>query len=429
MKQKLLIASLGASVVFLASCGDDERAGGAGGSFQVGTLAGAATGLMSTGLRPAAVTSADLVKSSTAYSYAHVDGIKLTVAQVRGADANSNNPLTTATIGEEITLTRDSSAAAFSASVNWELGSYEGVDILANNSWKVKAYCKTAESGGNYTLVYTTAAGVATASCTSDECTLPDAYDYYSYSWLDDYYTQAGQAEKWITTRFNFSVAAGDTPKVSMLFDPTNSVVCWDGTNRDTGKLGYFQGPDSARSQTLWPDSTPAFAVISNANFPLLTYVTTSADEAAPVGRTFFTATSQATLEGSLAANLASTYTVSIVFKADGTPVVGATRPFPGTGTTIPLNGELEGFTANGSGWDFYDSSFRWDGTANAAAFVKNRKFVGWTLPTTRYAAFSSTVNDGPDCGQTLLDFQGNDASRDCISGGTQTYYWKEIEL
>ena len=59
---------------------------------------------------PLASASSNLPSSSGHYSFAKIDGIKVTVNEIRGADANSDNPLVTQTIKKEIELTDDPTA-------------------------------------------------------------------------------------------------------------------------------------------------------------------------------------------------------------------------------------------------------------------------------------------------------------------------------
>jgi hypothetical protein len=404
----------------LTGCSDDREGGGVAGNFEVASVLSLDSSIQATSYRPTSEVDTTLAAAAGDYSFAKIDGIKVTLNQVRGADAASDNPLTTQDIVEEIELTSDASnPIGFTTTVDWTPGDYAGVDLRMANNWKFKGYCKTNLSGSNYTLVYTTATGVATQSCTTTSCTLPSSYDYYAYDFLDDYYTQNG-GDPNLATHFKFTIAEGDTPKVTLLFDAVNTVACWNGESwSSTAAIGAFRGPTTARANVLWTGAAFSVPVL-----PLMAYVSSDASEENPKARTFFTSVTSSYLTAPI--QFEQTETVTILYSADGTPVASTARNLAGTTSSSPLDSDLEGFTANGSGWDFFASGWYWDGTSNPAEFIRNRAFTGFTLPTTQYSVFSVAVTDGEGCGLTKTNQNGSNASRSCANASS-THYWKEI--
>jgi hypothetical protein len=427
----LVLTTIMGSIAFMG-CGSDSSTtttATATGSLNFASTVGLSTSGSASRLssRTTAVPSA-IAASSTHFSFAKVDGVKVTVTEVRGTSATSDNPLTTQAINEEIELLDDATnPVAFTKEIAWGLGDYSGVDVLVSNKWSVKAYCKTALSGSNFKLVYTTAAGPAVTDCTTSSCDLPSDYGYSSYTWLNDDYTRLG-TDVFVQTHTKFSIAAGTTPKVSMFFDPTNSVACWDGIEWAAGDgyvnlIGYFNNGTSASTrERLWPGTTPAFTMGS---FPLLTYVTTDATEATLKSRTFFQASAESSLTPTVVMGL--TQTMTILYAADGTPVTASARNILSGSASNPMDFNFDGMEKTTSGISFYSAGWFWDGTSNPPELVKNRKFSAFNMPSTRYTPFAVTVEDGPHCGMTKNNTDGSNASKDCLGTGvSSTVYFKE---
>ncbi len=420
------------TAVFLSGCGDKNTTSSSSGvsaSLVVSSLATSSFS-QSNAFKPFETDFDDVIKSTTSFSYAKLDGIKVTIKEVRGSDVDSGNPLTTLTLNKEIELTDDpTQTIALNETVSWEAGDYRGVELRLANEFKVKAYCKTALSGAAYTLVYTTATEVKTVTCANDAAcaTLPTDYDYFTYDELDHYYTVNG-GDPSLQTFLNFSVAADSTPKIQLLFDATHTVACWNGTGfstlPDDSSLGAFRGPSTlADRQDRWANGTPAFAVPV---LPLIAYVSTDADEATPTARAFFAASSSAYLSD-ITQNLQNTATFTVLYNADGDPVSGSTRNV--AGGFVEISGVIEGFTANvTAGWDFFASGWYWDGVdGSAPEFIRNRQFVGFDPSNDYTTVFSSTVENGTGCGQTKTDHNGDNASKDCL-GSNGTYYFLETQ-
>jgi hypothetical protein len=429
--QKLGLVTLVALAIVASACGKDKAGGTSGqtsssasikGTLQISSIKSTTTTMLND-YEPLASASSDLPSSSGHYSFAKIDGIKVTVNEIRGADANSDNPLVTQTIKKEIELTDDPNALiALNESVSWVAGNYSGIDVRLANAWKIKAYCKTQASGSNFTLVYTTPAGVMTQACTTSSCALPADYGYSSYSFLDDYYTQNG-GDPNIATHSKFTIASGDTPTVNLLFDATNTVACWDGSSWSSGAaLGAFRGPSTSRRSTLWPDGTAAFAVPV---MPLLTYVSKTASEGAPTARTFFASATASYLADPM--SFADTETVTLLYNAAGTVIAGNARNLQGTGSPIEM--DFDGFTnsTTGTGIDLIASGWYWAGGTATPELVHNRTFTNFILPTTAYSVFSTSYKDGDGCGRTLTDHNGSNPSKACLGTGvTATHYWRE---
>ena len=130
-KMKLYAGSL---LVLAGSCGDKRASG----KMAIANLT-TQTALNQL-IHPMADALTDLPASSGNYSFAKVDGIKVTVTQFRGADAKSDNPLLTVDVNEEIELTDDPNALlALEKAVDWVVGDYSGIDLrLANGGLHIR---------------------------------------------------------------------------------------------------------------------------------------------------------------------------------------------------------------------------------------------------------------------------------------------------
>jgi len=430
MKNKLILSSLGASAIFLGSCGDKRASGGVSTSVIIASLQSSSS-LLTSGFAPKELAFADVIKSTTNFSYGKLDGLKVTIKEIRGSDKNSGNPLTTMTINEEIELTDDPDAAvALNETGDWAIGDYRGIELRLANSFKIKAYCKTELVGTAYTQVYTTAAGVTTRSCANDAAcaTAPTDYDYYSYAELDNYYTVNG-GDPSLQSNFNFSIAAGSTPKLKLLFDAVNTAACWNGegfnTLPDNTSLGRFRGPSTlSERQSQWPDGSAAFAVPV---LPIIAYLTTDEEEANPTARTFLGSddSSDISSAANIAANLGNATTMTILYNAAGEPISGGTRNSYGSEDLLSDN--LESFTANTTaGYDFFASGwFYHPTTSTTPQFIRNRKIVGFN-PGAVGTAFSASVEAGDDCGQTLEDHNGDNPSKTCTLSSS-THHFVEL--
>jgi len=420
------------TIAWLApGCG--KKAIGNNGSLVVASLKVQSGALNTQNFNPQAMEFADLPKSSTEFSFAKLDGIKVTLTKVRGMDASSAGHLTLIELSEEIELTDDpDKAIALDYPTTWTVGSYRKLELFLKNEWQVKAYCKTeVQNGGSYTMVYTSEDAIKTKACASDSAceTLPDDYDYYTYDTLDPYYKNLGQ-DAMVSNDLAFTIAEGTTPKVQLLFDATNTVACWNGADfgatPSNKSVGGFRGPSSDESRIArWPDDTGAFTVVG---LPLIGYVTTDADEELPTARTFFSA-SDADYLNELDANMVNTETVTVVYNAEEVPVSALSRNSSGSGNVMANS--LEGFSENETaGWDFFASGWYYSGVDNAMPeFIRNRQIVGFNPPGDYTTVFSATVKDGDRCGETITDHNGGNPSMSCLGTDvTTSYYFIEVK-
>lgn len=366
------------------------------------------------------------IKSSTAYSFATVDGIKVEITKLRGLDANSDNPLHEVTLSKEITLTGDpNQQVALNEDITWTPGSYRGIAVHFKNSWKVKAHCKTRRNTGGGFLVYTKADGIGTVPCTGDCDTLPSDYDYKTYSFLStsSVYVESNDYNQ--DTHYAFTVAEGQTPIINALYDGSYNVACWDGSAwSSTDAIGAFRSPSSdSERQQFWPDGSAAFASFY---LPFFGYLTTDANEAVPTARTYIGSLTQSDVDTSLSTfDFRDVEVMTGVYKSDGTMFTGSARNTQGSGSSSPLELNFDGYSANGSGWDFFASGWYWAGGSSTPEFIHNHKIVAFTPPTTVGTTFSTAFEPASGCGQSKIDSQGNNASRTCLTAGT--FYWREM--
>ena len=422
-------ASFGALV--LASCGSKRSSGDLTAILQIASLQSKATlntfRTLSTGL-------ASVPGSASHYSFAKIDGIKVTVTKVQGRDPLSDNPKSEAVIGEEIELSDDATKAiSLSKSVAWNSGDHAGIDLYLQNSWKVKGYCKTAVvDANNFTLVYTRAAGAATVACTTGSpCTdLPSDYDYTSYSFLDPYYSEH-TGDVTIASHYKFSLAAASSPKLSLFYDGSYNTACWDGAGAwdDNAAVGGMTnaGSSSAGRAHYYPDATPAFGI---STLPIFAYVTADQSEVAPTVATFLTSSDHTDLDGAsrTAFDYSKVEVASLVYKSDGTLVIGNARNIHGFNASGFFDMDLTGFeSGTTTGQNFYASGWYYKGGSEAPTFVKNRRFTDFVAPTGDTVT-GIAVTDGDGCGQTLKDFQGGNPSRGCFKdngAASRTLYFR----
>lgn len=77
----------------------------------------------------------------------------------------------------------------------------------------------------------------------------------------------------------------------------------------------------------------------------------------------------------------------------------------------------------------FYQNGVMYDGQMYGKEWrlLKDRIITGWTRPTGSNI-ITTTMTDGPECGQNLVDYNNENPSRACLgSGNSVTHYWKIV--
>lgn len=426
--------------LFLVSCSKSNSAASSSARVKVASMTSTSGSRRAMELARGSVSS-KLVASKTHFGYAVVDGARYHLTKINGEDATSDNMTTSISMEKDLLMTGDSSqSVVLNEAVSWVEGKYRGISLHFKNSWDVKAHCRTMKTGGSNTgyLVYTTASGIQVKDCSAggvDCTTLPDTYDFYTYSTLNTYsgYVSANDYQQ--ETHLNFEVKATDSPIISILYDGSYGVTCWDGqTSYDTSTaFGGFAGMTDTTHTTYYGATTPVFTTFY---LPVFGYVTTDANEAVPTARTFLASWAQPSTGSDLDTSL-SNFTfkpltvMTLVYNAAGNIIAGSTRNYQGNGSDNPFDLDLEGFATSttGTGTDFYGSGWYYKGGSDAPTFIRNKQIVAFNPATTVGNLFSSVYKDASGCGQTLTDFQGNNPSRACFSGGTTqgTVWFKEM--
>src|SRR5688572_13405014 len=118
----------------------------------------------------------DAVQSDNNFAFAKVDGIKLNLRRIQALKTGNNEmDMVDFGAGKEVTIapgTDNTVPITEAASIDSGV-TYNGVKVRYDNSYKVKAYCRTATK-----LVYTTATGIMTMPVGSAGAAPPAEYDY-----------------------------------------------------------------------------------------------------------------------------------------------------------------------------------------------------------------------------------------------------------
>lgn len=356
----------------------------------------------------------DAKLSAGSYSWAKVDGLKLEVVSIHGVANNENHSFIDYPEGKLLEVGGDSGAIKFTDDITVPTGDYSDIGIRFNNKFIVKAFCRTSDGG-----YYTTATGVKKCSvdCDADK-NLPSDYDYYNPGKLlpDPYYENVIIE----TNKLNFSVVEGSTPNLTLLVDTSYAVSC-----AGTSATMDVDGEANKLPPFVWKMSTGKFSDYykgTEGNFaigyiPIFTYLSTSVDEAVPVGETYATSASSTDIpDGNETFNFVTSLITTIAFNESGEMIAARSR----------ANGHAHGTELN-QGWSGLSKTDNSYTMLNGEAYIEgqrwfqDRKIEGFVRSTDFTTRQTLQVVDGPDCGKKL-----NDRNQECRSSPISSY-WKRI--
>lgn len=408
-------------LVLLAGCSGGDGGGGGSssgvaGKARIGQIGSTSVNLM------AAPKWGDVKASTGKYSWAKMEGMKIQLLSIAGNSSTGSNNFKTFETPKTLELGGDTAVIKFEEDIAVPEGTYSDAGIRFKNDVQLKAFCRTAN--GCY---YTTASGVkkvATASC-GDAVDLPNDYGYYAVGKMlpDPHYGN----EIMEYNKLTYSIAAGQTPYLNLLVDTSYTVTCADETAfiddaNEAGKMPPFNWSMSTGNfSDYYKGQTGNFAF---SYVPLFTYLSTTADEALPIGETYATSAQSADVpDASETFDMVNSLITTIAFDANGEVIAARSRNLTHKdGTT--LNQGWSGFKKTGSAYEMmsgehYAGSI---GDYSDARWLQDRKITGFE----RSADFTSrqtiNVTNGPDCGKNL-----NGHNLSCLSSDIPSY-WKRIK-
>lgn len=428
MKQ-LKAALLSAAALGFWAC----SGGGSEATLKVGQFANATSqssnGLSSRSSALSASNSSEAIASPSAFAFAKIDGLRFSLKEVNFVRASDNYYFNAANWsgGKKLEVGADVSAVSIDEKISVDAGDYKGASVRFDGSYEVKAFCRTATK-----LVYTTATGVKALDFVSD-IDLPSDYDYHKYNF--GYLTTAEGAHS-TTDTFqedtvaNFTVAANSSVQVSLLVDNSFVVSCYDGTvalagrNHTPGILSPF-GWDlrNGTTEDYFPSLQPAFGL---AYVPMFVWVSTDPNEAVPTAETYVSSGDSSRVSGS-SLDFAELLVTTAAFKADNTMMAMRSRNFDvqhGTGLWQMYNG----FTSSSPGhYDMFNGEWFCEPGYQNCRQVQDRKVVSFARQTDFDAVFSTAIEDGPDCGASLMDAEWGNRARACGPSPTEVH-WRRVQ-
>lgn len=414
------LAALGALAVLVrcgSSKGDTEL------SVKVGSIA---TAVAARAARPSRVSvPTDAVQSTTKFAMAKVDGIKLTLNSIQALKSGANEAtIVTFSGGKEVEIAPGAdNNVAITETAFIDSGTYQGIKARYANSYKVKAFCRTA----NW-FVYTSASGIKTAALTPGA--MPSDYDYYSYPFAEvTTATSAtgGAAETMAQTDGSYTITKGSSLSMAILFDPSYLITCYDGTGTlasNTDALGPFNWSNNngIAQSSFFPDGSANFGM---GYVPLFIWVSSSASEALPTAETYASSTDASKLNAPI--NFKNVNVTSFAFRADGSLLDVRTRI---AGGSTELYQFYSGSTVSSSTYSFYNGEWKCEASYTNCGPIQDRQVTGFTRTASPAAAVStSTYTDGPDCGKSCIDPNHTDWGNRCRTclGSSQTMSWKQL--
>ncbi len=420
MKRALWFAFAASGLgLLMASCGSGVDA-----TVKVGAISTAAT---VRGLHSGRSVPTDAVQSSTEYAFAKVDGIKLQLNSLQTVNGTNNSNIVEWSPAKEVVIAPGSANTLdISESVSIPAGTYAGMKVRYKNSFQVKAFCRTA----NY-FVYTTASGITRVAIGSTPGSMPTDYDYYAYPFAEITTVTsatAGTDEAQAETNSSYTITESSAPQISILFDPSYLVTCYDGNSTVGGSNAIppfnWTNNNSIPATSFFPDASPNFGM---GYVPIFIWVSTTAGEAAPTAETYASHQNQSTLTASTL-DYKSVAITSFAFKSDGTLLDARTRT-NSSGASGDLQQFSSDFSKSGATFSFKNGEWTCDADYTNCRPIQDRTVTGFARTSDFTSASSSTLGDGPDCGLTITDPNhpewGNRA-RACL-GTTPTLYWRQL--
>jgi hypothetical protein len=383
------------------------------GGAQVGALVA-----RSAGARTAAAA------STGAFSFAHVDGVRLRLLGVELQGGETNEAADWSGAPRTLDIGASRSAVSITDTVSLVPGSYAGASIRYDNAYEVKAYCVTA---GRF--VYTTLAGPkALAGGVPDP--FPADYDYASYAFAE-VSTAEGPASTTDTamaaTNATFSVPDSGG-QIAILIDPSFTVSCYDGTlpsltDQGTGALSPFTWSNNHGHAIadFFAADAPAFGM---GYLPMFVWVDGDTTRPLPTTETYLVGRAGADVTADTL-DFGKLGVVTTVFLEDGTLYAMRAR--------VGGIGELYQYFSvaghDGAAYTFYNGEFMCGGQ-EGCRYLHDRQLVGFS-PTSDLATVRAvTLQDGPDCGKTCIDGshpEWGNRCRPCL-GQPETLYWKKVQ-
>lgn len=407
-----ILAGLSSFILF-AGCG-----GGQGVTLQVGSIPSAAASRSDV---------TDAAKSSTAFAYAKVDGVKLQLTRLQTKSGSNENDIISWSPSKEVIIAPGTdNTLSINEDATIDAGTYTGLKVRYSNSYSVKAFCRTSSY-----FVYTTAAGIvrlAVGGVTS----IPTDYDYYSYPFAE--VTTAATAtgtnpETMAETNDSLTISESGSLKLAVLFDPSYLVTCYDGTGTLSGNsnaLAPFNWTNNngVAQSSFFPDSSPNFGI---GYIPIFIWSSSNSSEALPTAETYGASLTAGDLSGSTL-NYANLAIVSFAFNADGS-MFGARARIGSSGGSNPLYQMFSDYSLSSSTYSFKNGEWQCNSDYSDCGPIQDRSITGFTRTTDFSSTSSSTYTDGPDCGQTIY-FPGHsewgNQCRSCL-GSSSTLTWRQL--
>lgn len=369
----------------------------------------------------------DAPQSNTAYSFAKVDGVKLNLTRLQVVTGTSEQDIVTWSPSKEVVVAPGgSNTIDITETASITAGSYTGLKLRYENSYKVKAYCRTANS-----LVYTSATGIKTAALSTS--TIPADYDYYAYPFAAvTVATSAtgGNPETMEETDSPFTIAEGSTPQLSVLIDPSYLVTCFDGSttnasNPDALSPFMWGNNNGLTTADFFPDNVANFGI---GYLPVFIWISTDSTEAPPTAEVYVSSTDNTKVADPI--DFLNTNITSFAFKADGTMLDARTRIGAG-GSSGTLYQMTSGFTFSDPNYTFYDGEWQCDAGYTNCGPIQDRQVVNFARTADMTSVVTATNQDGPDCGKTGT-FPGHpewgNRYRACLGTGvTENLYFRQV--
>lgn len=412
------------SMFQLSACSkksDDSKSNGVAVSLKVGQIS--SNSVSGSSVSSLAFSASDVVPSNNSFSFAHVDGLKISLLEV---NLKSGSNYTQAASWAKGTKTLEigsgvTSAISLSEDISVPAGDYTGAVLRYDNSYSLKAYCRTSSK-----FLYTSASGVQVLSSTPSS--LPSDYDYYSYSFAEvttaaspTSTSDTAQAD----TDYPFTVTSAGG-QVAVLVDPSFLVTCSDGIS-SSGSLSPFSWSNNNGYQNS------DFFAASAAHFgmsyiPMFVWISGSPTATPPKADTYFIGNASADVTAS-PIDFTKVSIATVAFNDDGSPFSMRGRILGNS--SVDLEQMFNGFTAEaGSTYSVYNGEWMCDDGYVNCRQVQDRKITGFSSTSDYTTVASGTLADGPDCGKTGY-FPGHtewgNRYRSCL-GTTSTVYFKKVK-
>lgn len=381
-------------------------------------------------------TAGDAIPSTSDFSYAVVDGIKIklnriTFRQTNGEENGSDLG------GQEVELGSGVSNVNLSTTVGIDPGSYNVVGLEMDESYQVKAFCRT-DSRLVYTATDNTVKSIAcsnalNATQADTTCQLPDDYGYKSYEFLnvstaESPTSTSDQAQE--ETRMSFTVAEDVTANMAILVDTSLTVTCYDGegagsVDEQAGTLDPFAwGTSNGDIDDYFPPGSPNFGI---GYLPAFSWVGAAGDNL-PTAETYIAASGAGPLNADTL-DFSALMVTTFIFDGNGVPQAARSRNF---GAGLDMNQMYMDFVDNGDGTFQFDNG-EWytkklsDPSDPGGPFA-DRRITDWQRLGLNDAPVSTTLTDGPLCGSTDLFYedQTQPRAKACVAGNSNVF-WKRF--